>query len=252
MIRQVSIRLIEKAAAERWIRQLAIYYWLKNRFSNSCLYNYKSRMGELAAMLNISERTFYRYVNQLKDLGLAKEYSANLMLISKKEFKSRRKARVTISEENSLFEIECMLYGKILEKKARGMAFRESLRRFETGEQLKCKLPENPFCPSISIRSIAKLINSSEYKAFQVLNTLKRLNILTYERQKPKLIDSGLIDLNAISDLPGYRFHLSGKTYQVYGVRIDFVEYPLFLPKMTLQRYKHYCKSTTCQINNNY
>ena len=78
------------------------------------------------------------------------------------KIKCRRKSLIEIDENYSLWDVTCLLYAKLIERKARQQAFKVSLRRFGRGEKLNSELCENPFHPSLSYRTIAKLLSISE------------------------------------------------------------------------------------------
>jgi hypothetical protein len=179
--RRTSIKLIEKAVTEKWIRQLAFYHLMKYNFNNSCIYNYKSRMNEVAGKLDISTKTQYNNLSFLKSKELIGEHKNNLMLKSIRDFKARKKTLLLINGNHSLYDITCLLYAKLIEQSANHQAYAESIRLNEKrftkdkkaqngrGDGFNRGLSENPFRSSFFFRTIAKIINCSEYKAFQVV-----------------------------------------------------------------------------------
>jgi len=240
MTRKVSIKLIEKAIKEKWIRQLAFYHILKYEFNNGCIYDYRHRMKEIADRLNISEKTFYNYLNHLRAKDLVCDHANNLKIKSIRAYSGRIKTTIYMDDNNTLWDVSCLLYGKVIEKKARAMAFKESLRRFGRGEQFKRGLIENSFRPSLSFRTIAKIINCSEYKAVKVVKTLIRLRVIETEKQRPELISEGLPGLKALDELPGYRFNFKGNMYQQFGNLFSFLQFPVSLQRITIKQYKKY------------
>jgi hypothetical protein len=238
MTRRTPIKLIERAVSEKWIKQLAFYHLLKFRFNNSCIYNYRSRMDELASQLNISTKTLYNYLNLLRSKDMICDHANNLKLKSIRDFKiSRKKSVLLISDKHKLFDVTCLLYGKLIEQKAKQQAFAESVRRFGRGDRFKSGLCENPFRPSLSYRTIAKLLNISESKAFRVIHNLNRLDVIRIVKQKPQLISKSFSALNYIEDMPGYRFNIGNRLFEQYGNRIDFLQYPIFLKNITIRQY---------------
>ncbi len=157
--RRTSPGLIENAISDKWIRQLAFFHLMKLRFTNSCIYNFRSRMDEISGLFGISTKTFYNHLNILRSKDLIFDHSTNLMLA---KIKCRRKSLIEIDENYSLWDVTCLLYAKLIERKARQQAFKVSLRRFGRGEKLNSELCENPFHPSLSYRTIAKLLSISE------------------------------------------------------------------------------------------
>ena len=237
--KRTSIKLIERAIDESWIKELSFFYLLKFRYNNSCIYNYKRRMNELAQQSNISTKTLYNYFNILRSKGLIIDHMTNLKLRSVKEYKVTRKKTVLLINENySLFDITCLLFCKLIESKARQQAFAESVRRFGRGDRFDSVPSENPFHPSLSYRTIAKIIKSSECKAYKVIQNLIRLGVIRVVKQKPQIISENFTPLHVIEDYPGYRFNIGRTMYQQYGNRIDFLHYPVYLKKITPRQYK--------------
>jgi hypothetical protein len=239
--RKASIKLIDKAMRNDWIKQLGFYHLLKLRFINGCIYNYRSRKKELAGMFDISINTLNSYLKKLKEEGLIVDHSDNLKLKSLRDFNKRgKKCIILISYSHSLVDVVCLLYGKVIERRGKQQAFVESARRFGRGDKLNSGLCENPFHPSLSYRTIAKLINVSEYKAFNVINILNRLEVIRTLKQKPKLISRDYFDLHSVEDLPGYRFIIGKRLYKQYGNRIEFLQFPIYLPHITNDQYKRF------------
>jgi len=243
--RKTSVKLIEKAIDEGWIKELSFYHLLKFRYNNSCIYNYKSHMNEVARQFNISTKTLYNYLKILRFKGLICDHASNLKLRSVKEFKRNRKKTVLlINNSYSLFDITCLLYCKLIELKARYQAYAESVRRYGRGDRFDSVPSENPFHPSLSYRTIAKLIKSSECKAYKVVQNLIRLRVIKIIKQKPQVLSENFTSLQFIDDFPGYRFNIGETLYEQYGNRIDFLQYPVYLKKITSRQYKR-------QINKN-
>lgn len=237
---KTSLKLIEKAVSESWIRQLAFYHLLKFQFNNGCIYSYKSRMDEIASVLNISTKTLYNYLNFLRSKELICDHAKNLKLKSIRNFKTNRKKSVfLINKNNNLFDVTCLLYSKLIERKAKQQAFAESVRRFGRGDRFKSGLCENPFRPSMSYRTIAKLLNISESKAFRVIENLNSMEVIKTTKQKPKMIKENVTGLKFyIEDLPGYRFEIGNKLFELFGCKHDFVQFPVYLKNITIRQYK--------------
>jgi hypothetical protein len=240
MTRKVSIKLIETAIKEKWIRQLAFYHILKYEFNNGCIYDYRHRMKEIAERLNISEKTLYNNLNFLQVKDLVCDHANNLKINSIRAYSGRIKTLIYMDDNNTLWDVSCLLYGKVIEKKARGMAFMESVRRFGTGDRFKRGFCENPFRPSLSYRSIAKILNVSEFKAVKVMQTLTRLQVLQTEKQKPIRVSEELPSLNSLEDLPGYRFNFKGQMFRQFGNLISFLQFPVSLKRITIKQYKKF------------
>jgi len=242
--KRASLKLIEQAAQEGWIRQLAFYHKLKLQYNNSCIYDYRQRMNELAEIFGISGRTLFRYIKVLKEKGLAKDHASNLQLKSITKYTSRwRKRTVNLSPDYSLFDISCSLYSKMIEQKARKQAFVESVRRMGRRDRRRDVPCETFFLPSFSYRTIAKIINCSEYKAYQVIQNLNRLGVLRTDKQKPRRMkDYPKAMLKSIEDLPGYQYAVNGIVYEIFGSKHEFLEFPLFLRHISIKKYRQFLR----------
>ena len=198
-------------------------------------------MDEIAMSLKISTKTLYNYLNFLRSKGLICDHANNLKLKSIRDFRTNRKKSVLlINKDYNLFEVTCLLYSKLIERKAKQQAYAESVRRFGRGDRFISGFCENPFRPSLSYRTIAKLINVSEFKAFGIIQNLNRLKVIRSEKQKPKLISKNFSELNVIEDLPGYRYNIGHTLFEQYGNRIEFLQYPIYLKKVTIRQYKKF------------
>ena len=242
---KASIKLINQASSEGWMRQLAFFHLLKYKFNNSCLYNYRSRMSEIAGMLNVSERTLYTYLNFLRSKKLVFTHANNLMLVSILKYTTRKKTTIKIDDTNTVFDIETLLYAKVIEQHGRRIGFLRLIKKFERGEQFKSKLTGTPFKPSISMRCIAKLLKISECKASKVIKNLNRLQVIKTTNQKPQLISYNFTRLEYVKDYPGYLFNSGKYLYRQFGQIIDFLHFPIYLKSISIKEYKKY-KSLLC------
>jgi|ERR1035437_43325 DNA-binding CsgD family transcriptional regulator len=242
---RTSIKLIEMAVSEKWIKQLAFYHLLKFCFNNGCIYRYKSRMGEIADQFNISNKTLYNYLKVLRSKDLVCNHAYNLKLKSIRDHRiNRKKTVLLLNEEHNLFDITCLLYCKLIEGKGSRQAFAESVRRFGRGDKFNSSLCENPFQPSFSYRTIAKLLNISENKAFRVVKNLNRLEVIKTTKQKPKMLKENIPGLQYyIEDLPGYRFEIGNRLYELFGSKYNFLQFPIYLKNISLRQYKKLIKN---------
>jgi hypothetical protein len=240
--RRTSIKLIERAVREKWIKELAFYHLMKYHFNNSCVYAYRSRMDELAAQFDVSTKTLYNYLNLLRSKDLINDHSHNLKIKSIRQFETM-KVLLNIEADYNLFDISCLLYNKLIERKAKQQAFAESVRRFGRGDRYNSRPCENPFRPSLSYRSIAKLLNISECKAFKIIQNLNRLGVIRTNKQKPVLRSKNFSNLKSIEDLPGYRFNIGTKLFELYGMQFEFLQYPVTLKKITSHQYNKFINS---------
>lgn len=239
-LRRTSIKLIARANKEGWIKHLAFYHMLKFHFSNGCIYSYKSRMDELAGKFNVSTKTLYNYIDILRQKEMVYEHSGNLVILSIRPFRARKKSTIKIDIWYDLFDITCLLYGKLIEKKARQQAFAESVRRFGRGDRFNSVPCVNPFLPSMSFRTIAKLLDISESKAFIIITNLNKLGVIKSHKQKPQLISSNYTNLKSIEDMPGYRYNIGKRLFEQFGNRIEFLQFRISLPKITIRQFKKY------------
>lgn len=240
MERKASIKLIRKATEEDWLKILAVYHLLKVFYSNSCIYDYRRRRDEIAKTLGVSVKTWYNYLHQLRSLGLVYNHADNLCLKSIRDFGSRTKCTLLIDKSHTLQDITNLLYGKVIERKAQKQAFSESLLRFRRGDSSIVKRCASPFWPSLSSRTVAKLLNVSEFKARAVLKNLERLEVIQVHKQKPKYITSEFIPLEVLDDFPGRFFKIGSRLFRQFGMRVEFLQYPVEFKPMTLRVYKTY------------
>jgi hypothetical protein len=237
--RRTSIKAIEDAITENWIKHLAFYHLLKFHYKNSCIYNYKHRMDEVANQFNLSPKTLYNYFKILMDRNLVFDHSGNLIIRSIRHFGlSRKKTTIYLDDSKTVFDITCLLYAKILEDRAKKQAFKESVRRFGKGDQFKSGLCGNPFLPSLSFRTIAKILHISENKAFRVVKNLNKLGVIKSQKQKPQLKGNVSAVMYSIEDLPGYRFAIGNNLYEQYGCKHDFLQFPVCLRNITIRQFK--------------
>jgi DNA-binding CsgD family transcriptional regulator len=197
-------------------------------------------MDEIAIGLNISTKTLYNYLNFLRSKELICDHAKNLKLRSIRDFKTNRKKSVLlIRKHHNLFDVTCLLYSKLIEQKAKQQVFSESVRRFGRGDRFKSGLCENPFRPSLSYRTIAKLLFISESKAFRVIENLNRMDVIKTTKQKPKMIKEDVAGLKFyIEDYPGYRFEIGNKLFELFGCKHDFIQFPVYLKNINIRQYK--------------
>jgi hypothetical protein len=143
-----------------------------------------------------------------------------------------------------------MLYGKVIERKAKQQAFTESISRFRKsisgfrrGDKSISKRCESPFCPSMSSRTLAKLLNVSEFKARMIVKNLERLGVLWVHKQKPRLVSRVPFPLEFLYDLPGRRFKIRDSVFEQFGSRLEFLMFPVVLKRMTVRKFMKYIRS---------
>jgi len=239
--RRTSLKLIDQAINEGWLKQLAFYHLLKFRFKSSCIYDYKSRMNELSGMFDICPKTLYSYLNILRYKNLVYDHSNNLIIKSIREFSVNRKCTILIEEDYTLNDIVCLLYGKLIERKARKQAFGELIKSMGGTDKQRSKFCErspHDSLVTLSYRLIAKVLKVSEFKSFKVLKNLVRLGVIKIHKQPPIYLNVNFTELEYVEDLPGHRFNIGNKLYAMYGSEIEFLQFPILLKPMTLKVYK--------------
>jgi DNA-binding Lrp family transcriptional regulator len=197
-------------------------------------------MREIADRLNISEKSLYNYLSFLRSKDLVYDYSGNIVFRSIRTFLGRNKTIIYMDENFTLFDVSCCLYAKILEQKGKQIAFIESVRRAGNRDKFKREFSETGFRPSLSFRTIAKLLNCSEFKSVRIVQNLNRLQIIRTEKQKPQLISNDFHSLNLIEDFPGYRFNIRNKLFVQFGNLVEFLQFPVYLKRITIRQYKKY------------
>lgn len=251
---KTSIKIIEQAVSEQWIKPLALFHLCKFNFGNSVIYNYQKRMDELAGRSYVSTKTLYTYLAALKNRGLIEDKgnSQNLHLTSIKSIKydlnDIKKCKIIISPDDNLYIIQNKLYAKLIENQFKKMAFKKAIKEFGRRDLSKLRSGETAAAPfSLSIRNMAKLLNISNNTVPKVLKTLEGLKILKTWTQKPVKISDGKLDVGLVDDYPGYKFVTDNGTFIQFGFKIELLQYPIKIPKISYKVYIKYYKSTHCK-----
>jgi hypothetical protein len=71
-----------------------------------------------------------------------------------------------------------------------------------------------------------------------VEKNLIRLSVIKTEKQKAQCLSSNFINLKSIEDMPGRRFTIDGRLFEIFGARIDFLQFPLYLKSFSLKQFK--------------
>lgn len=242
---RIPISALEKAIENNYVKDLAFFCLLKSQYNNSCIYSYKSRMDELSKSCGVCVKTLYNFLAKLKNLKLIHDHAGNLMLSSYRSMKRGRVKGVLIIEKSYRVEdIAALLYGKILERRGRNQAFMESMGRFERGDMHKTEHCENPFYPSMSFRTIAKSLKMTPTKAHRIIKRLCQLNFIIPHKQSPFLISENAPSaMYYIEDRLGYHFNIGSCLYEQFGDRYEFLHYPIYLKKISLNQYKAFKKN---------
>ena len=251
--------MIQKATNDKWIKPLALYHLLKFSFGNSVLFNYRNRMDELSQRFGLSTKTLYKYLRVLSDKGLIVEKGnqRNLHLISITQFKrdlgDKRKCRIDIAVSDDLSTISAKLYAKLIEHHLRKIAFMKAIKEWRRRDLNKMIAGESA-APlfSLSIRNIAKLLNISTNTVPKLLKSLEYLKILKVHPQKAEQISSDKLDITVVDDLPGHKFVTEKGTFVQFGSKIELIQYPVKIPKISMKKYVKYYKSIKCKKGDNY
>lgn len=126
--RKTDDKLIESALKEGWLSYLAFYYKLKIKFINSVIYNYSCR--SLADKLNISHNTARKYINFLIKKGFIVKQENHFKIIKLDDlifkYNKNKKYKETLifnDSDISISKIKYLLYGKVIEKRARQQSY---------------------------------------------------------------------------------------------------------------------------------
>jgi len=242
--RKTSLRLIQRSIDEKWLRPLVFFHCLKFKYNNSCIYAYKGRFEAISKELGLSMKSMYSYVKTLRSKGLIYDHKNNLMLKSFQAIRLElgglwKKCTLSVPSSYDLFDIECMLYAKVLEDNVKKQAFREAVRQYGRRDRRIKGLSATSFHASLSYRTVAKILNLSNNKAIKVIRNLNRLNIIQSQKQKPELImkHANWLNIDFINDFPGYRFISAGSLFEQYGMKHEFIQFPIVLKKIALRQY---------------
>lgn len=256
----VSPKLIDKMIKERTLRSLAVFCILKRKFTNSVLYNYKSRMPEFAALAGCSTKTLYKHFSTLRRYGLISEVKSSIVMVSTRKIKDRlndRKiARITIYETDTLENVLTELRGKALydhrDRTLRAVQIEQfEIKHSGRRREYPCKLSSGEFRetsqiafrPSISIMNLARVFNVSKPTAIRIKRDLNDRGIIaskpSVHRLAPCYLGSASLPPQRYAeDTPGYIYkHENGFVYYAYGDTHSFVEYPNYLTELTTKQY---------------
>lgn len=248
----VSLKLIRQAAEDRSMKPLAAYHMLKARFINGRVYEYQSRMNQLAAMLGVCTKTLYNYLDLLRGTGLIYQSGNTLMLKSltqvKYELSDKRKYTITIQVGETIHDVTARLYAKLIERHARSIAQSESLTRFlEKGNNEESRNfhngveSETGALFNISLRNLQRLLNIDKATAAKLVGKLNKHGIIkTYPPAKliQKCNDPQVLAVLAMEGMPFYYYLIGRNICMMTGSRHQLVEHPVIIPKMTAKKYK--------------
>ncbi len=262
----VCLTLIREARDTRQMRCLAAYYFFKRHYRNSTLYNFRSRMDDLADVCSISTKSLYTYIGRWKAWGLVREHHNNLTLHStldvKKACRERHRVQITRNNKDTIKEIETRLYGKILEQHNRRMDFnRKLLERAESTKTTKrARRGDTPILQcyenrqgvpalSLSLRSAASELNLSLVKTTKIFQTLNRLGVIRTVANPPESVGHGVGLYRACRDgRLGYFFMAGDTVFRQFGNRHHFLEYPPSDKKVTIKQMMHHLRNGSPEL----
>lgn len=133
--------------------ELSIYHWIKSRYKNSTIYNFKAY--KLAQMIGVAPQTCKKYVNALLESGIAVMHNGNLTMVATRKALQSYKAgwiKLKVERKDTLRDISDLLYFTLI---------RESKNRQEYVRQTKTEISEmnenlKSFAPK-KIKSLKKL-----------------------------------------------------------------------------------------------
>ena len=259
----VCLATIKEARDTRQMRALAVYYFFKQHFSNSVLFNYRTRKAELAGVCGISARTLHTYISQWRAWGLTEGHKSNLLLISnrrvKKAYRERYKVQITRSNSDTIADIEARLYGKLLEQHNKRMNFKHQVltaaektkKRATQSDTLirRCdeSLQDQPAF-SLSLRNAAKELNLSLVKTTKIMRSLNSLDIIKTGTNPAKAVGQGVGLYRAIRGELGYFYMYGNTVYRRFGNRHKFLEHPAPNKPVSYKQLMHHLKNGSPEL----
>jgi len=254
----ICLDLIQAARKQRRMKALAVYYLLKIKNNNSCLYNYRSRMNEIAETVGICEKTLYNYFNHLRRMGLIYDHANNLMLYSTKKIREERKEyiryKILIKDGENIETIEARLYAKLLEKHCEKINHNKSMALFVNRDRDNMNFGENENRTSISMRNLQQLFNASQYKTYSLIELMNELGIIKTTGRTPQIMGYGAPPVKYSREFPGYFYKVQNEDnnssilYRLFGNRHELLEYPVAIKNFSLQQYLINYKRAICKI----
>ncbi len=254
----VCLATIKEARDSRQMRSLAAYFFFKQHFYKAILYDYRSRMGELALLCGVSTKTLYTYIHHWKQWDIATDHQFNLVLrstykVKKAHREHRRKYQITTTDNENIETITARLNGKLLEGHAKKMNGFRKTYRFVRGNKKQAPPPSNdtkktdcveslPVLPafSLSIRNTAKELNVGHVKAKEIIVMLNTLGVMHTIKTKARWVcKAPAHSIHATEGLPGHFFHYKGNVYQVFGNRHIFLEHSPNNDDLTYKQFMH-------------
>jgi DNA-binding transcriptional regulator YhcF (GntR family) len=238
----VSLSLIRKASQDGFINELAFFYKIKTKFTNSRVYNLRSPIARMAEAAKISRQSVYSYLSKLEALGLVVKHESHWQFISTRQ--SSRKCQILPTADSTIAEIKNLMFAKLLESEAKHQAFVFALRHFLSDRRNSDKsTPDEPFKFRFSVRATAKLLNVSVNTAQKTLKALRSASVIESNNAAPEFeMRCNREDLPHFEDNFGYRFHSKGKLFKIDPAAHRFNQFKVEPKQITLQRYNRVIK----------
>jgi transposase len=224
-----NIALIELASKEKFIKHLALYYLIKAKFHHSIIYNYTP--NKLAKLSGLHHKTVVRYVEKLKQQGLALERDGNLLFVkSSKVVKGIFRNLPTRPYTSFNGILDRLHYLLIINNKAK-QTFKTAQRYGNNLDQLNPRVRrkaikqariEQPRLDSITkpvltVRNASKMFNVSQRTAANIINNLKRKNYIklrAYVKCIGRIKKSSLFFDGSYFNSNGFLFRYIGREVQ--------------------------------------
>ena len=239
--------LLHLARDQRQTKALACYYLLKQNFQNSRIYNHRSRMGELAAIVGVSQRTLYNYFAWMQGAGIIAPQDGHLLMLGTSRLKrmhgERHKFQIKVTDSETIQTIEARLMGKLLEQHARRIEHHKRIQRFKrrytrTRNTLIKGCSETGPGYSLSIRNIQRLFNLGRNKAVSAILLLNDLGVIHTTKSRPQATAKAPREaLKHMDDMPGFFFIRAGILYVQFGNRHELLEHPPAQRDLTYRQY---------------
>jgi len=242
---RINQKLIKTAIDGNFIAPLALYYILKSKYTNSRIYKTKGSKQRISELAGISIPTINKYFAILSKHNLLTQDGGAWILTP---FRSVIKCTITINKNDSVSDIKKLLYLKYLENKGRKQAFETQFVEYTKGDtenknQHKMELG-GTYKPFFSIRYLARVLNISELTAQRLINYLNQKGKLKTELPKPEfMFQCTGKAVKYLQGLYSHKYIQNGGLYRVQPSKHEFIDNPIQLKEMTLNRYRNACKN---------
>lgn len=228
---QTSEKLIKQSIEENWIKSLAVYFFLKLKFKNSCLYNFENKKSKIAKLVKVSPYSLVYHIKVLETKGLAYYHNDNLILKSihkvKKQLREKQSCTLQAPDNSSLKEIEYILFSKDLNRKARQQAYKIKKTQHErryTGDDAASdefslfsfrNLADSWYCSTKKVSNIFKYLTGTKFVKLRTIS--KNYGKTSVKRIIPEF-------------WPGFGHPYLSKKNElivIYGTAVNFLDFPI-------------------------